>query len=476
MFMVHWLANRCRTIQAETEKNPCKGPGLEKRIPVRLCGLIFKAYLTNQECCRMSATCRTFQTHLCADGFGLLAGKCQTVFIRNASPFADSGSLKLKLGTPLPFTSFAYDPQGPLLLTGDASDYSFDSGVRVWDRNGKMVKQLTKSQLDKSACTVHLSVPDNRACCVGSEGRLRIWNLKTGKTLCDQPLLKERNPICLNLQTMTMVSSWRNWSYFWKIDELGECHKYKTKEAHASINWMCEAPEINRIFGLSLGEGALYVWDRTTLELLHFHMAGKVVYDAPSQQLFCSNGSKVEVLDPITGKQISVLQDAADNQESYSAFHYDCTNRRLFASCDYILEREVSVRSGMFSWRRNEMVPERKGKVVVWDLATSKVLSTFPYMPLGIRQIDFDPKTKTLLLANGNSVQLWDVASRRRIREFAGIHTEFRWDKQNKLIVLFRDYEGEDKEDLPIGGTLSLLDYSSALPKPESKQESKEKQ
>ncbi len=419
----------------------------------------------------MFATCKTFQTHLSANGFALVAGKCQTVFIRNASPFADSGSLKLKLGTPLPFTSFAYDPQGPLLLTGDASDYSFDSGVRVWDRNGKMVKQLTESQLHKSVRTVHLSVPDNRASCVGSEGRVRMWNLETGETLCDFPV---NNEGCLypNLQTMTMVSSWRNRSYFWKIEESGEYRRYQLKQDHAGHVSMYEAPKINRIFGHSISEGVFYVWDRTTLELLDSsYRAGTVAYDAPSQQLFCTVGSKIEVLDATTGKQTSVLQHATVNRDHDPAFHYDCTSRWLFAAFNCDLQREVlGVRSGVFGSMRNEIVRERKGKIVVWDLATSKVLFTFPSMPFGIRQIDFDPKTKTLLLADGNSVQLWDFASRRRIREFAGMHTEFRWDKKNQLIVLFRHYTGVDKEQKPIGGTLSLVDYSSAQPKPESKE------
>ena len=469
MFFINLIASQCRKSAHPVVQPAPQKSDLEKRIYPLVLKLICNEFLGHGDRANLSASCpslRGFVQTLPAQQelskiLPLVLGRCRMIQIQNSEP-------ALKRGDSLPFNAFDYDPREQCVLTGDHGDYE-NVNVRLWNRRGEMLRQFAghggdSHEFYKSINSVCLDMERNRAMASSSssDGNVRVWDLRTGQLLFRQePLAQNLDRCAANFASNTLLcGSWSGYVRFvhlWRPDApdrspvLPEFHSGRL---YSGVSWMCDAPEIDRLFSMGTG---LKIWDRTKKTCLSTHddVGGhdqKKYYDRVTQQLYVgTERSYIRVIDAVTGKTLKEFQDEKSDVE-LRALHFDTVKKWLFASFTYTVDK-LDVKGEVISWGRT--------KLVVWDTESGKMVRSFITLAKdGLchvpTQIDFNPSSETILTA-GNGVQLWDLSGKLMSDFLPGGHdVRVRWDKENRLLVVLKPYFSH----IPETGTVTLVDYA----------------
>lgn len=338
----------------------------------------------------------------------------------------------------------AFSPDGKYVLTG-----SLDKTVRLWEvETGQEVRKFIGPTGEVARVAFS---PDGKyvAAAVFGEGTVRLWNTQTGEAEhVLRPPSPTRDVFFLPDGRHVITATWTPPALLWDI-ETGQVVREFFQAGQTDTNIYGTTLSRDGKYLLTGGKGGVaHLWDvQTGIELRQFHLPAPIVSLAfsPDDQYIASAGfdNIIRLVDRNTGQVVRTF--VGHNFEIWS-LSFSPDGKYILSGSKDLTARLWDAQSGdqiriLNTPPSDPLLPlgsvfSPDGRFIftpsgetgrLWD--TESVRNTglpqFISPNDAVNDVAFSPDGKYIATANQNRVaKLWDVQTRRVIREFVG-HTDY---------------------------------------------------
>lgn len=327
---------------------------------------------------------------------------------------------------------------------------SDDFTIRIWDLRFATMLHVSKQ---KFAVTCIVESPDGKTFATGtSEGRIRIWEFKSGKELRSLGRLKSEktfptshDEVCLQLVnreisinkgisyspdgTLIAAASMTGFIYIWQV-ESGAL--YREFETGASVAWtVAFSPDGKSLICSTFGKGVI-TWD-IGLSIITNKITNygndfiSASYSPDGKKILCS-GDGVILIEDLSNKVFcSKLKGHTDAVMSVNYSHdgnkvasssKDGTVRIWDATTDEtLLQLEGAkgyIEAAVFSPNDKYVIAFSKTECWIWDIATGKQIFTIEAEKSVFVAADFSSMSdqNVYTICRNGTIFVWDVSSR----------------------------------------------------------------
>jgi WD40 repeat protein len=335
----------------------------------------------------------------------------------------------------------AFAPDGKTLASAD-----FDNAVRVWDLGAG--KELRKIELEKDIAGWVAFSPDLGTLASGDQrGRIRLWDVKTGKERLPGRLPEPFAAIGLAADGRSLVSVDAKSIRRWDAGTGKEVHKAELPEAQEP-RLFCLSPD-RRTLAVARPGQPIQLLDAATakelrkieagpdpVHLLSFSPDSKILAAASAaEDPDAGPSSAVRLWDAGTGKQVRRIR-GRPAPASALAFSPDGKALAVWEADGIVRLWEVATgqeRGGLRVTPRSGAHAE-----AVWQFGMMLRREGYETDGQHAPGLGFTPDGKGLAMERGETIGLWDLATGRVVRRFAGdanLAGGFRFSPDGKLLA-----------------------------------------
>jgi WD40 repeat protein len=323
--------------------------------------------------------------------------------------------------------TLAYTPDGGYLLSG-----SWDKTIKLWEvATGKEVRTFTGHT---SAVNAVVFSPDGRylLSAGGKDGTVRYWDTASGRELATLRGHKgEVTSVAFSPDGLTAVSG--SYDRTVKAWDLAGSRALRTLPAgEVSVFSVAISPDGRQLLA---GSRNMSLWDLATGKEIR-KLDGKVnwvheVAMSPGGEYILSGNfdGVINLWDSMTGKHLRVLQGAKGIVSSLAfapdgKSMLDCRLDGPLTLWDLESPRELLKLAGQgaaaFSRNGKWIVSGAAGNSInLWDAATGRAIKSFAGHTDKIQSVDFSPDGRSIASGSRDkTARLWDVESGRELRVF----------------------------------------------------------